>query len=307
MQNTGDTLDVKKGFTVNSSVTSAGELTAGMIRLHGGFAQTGGVVTTYQPSGTHITRFEGVTGQTATFTNPALINSRFQNLELADSVNFTTGMAVQGTATILAGGKVTSAQSATLAGALIDPTNTGWRYQTTVLTSGFGATLPDSLVTNLILQTGLNLPQRTKVTGNFTISASGTFDLNGHLLGVGGSLTQAGILRMQHAGDTLDVTGSVTVNSGTTSAGELTAGLLIIRNGNFAQSGDTKSFHPSGSHLVRFAGTAPQTLAALRNTAMNLHRLDGATNIAEACRTTALTPNRRLDLLNPHIPSSQAC
>jgi hypothetical protein len=30
-------------------------------------------------------------------------------------------------------------------------------------------------------------------------------------------------------------------------------------------------------------------MASLRNTAINRHRLDGATNIAEACRVTALT------------------
>jgi predicted transposase YbfD/YdcC len=53
--------------------------------------------------------------------------------------------------------------------------------------------------------------------------------------------------------------------------------------------------------------SAPQIMATLRNTAVNLHRLDGATNIAEAYRHTALTANRRLDLLNPRNPSSQAC
>ena len=37
-------------------------------------------------------------------------------------------------------------------------------------------------------------------------------------------------------------------------------------------------------------------MASLGNTAINRHRLDGATNIAEACRATALTVNRRLDL-----------
>jgi hypothetical protein len=46
----------------------------------------------------------------------------------------------------------------------------------------------------------------------------------------------------------------------------------------------------------------------MRNTAMNLHRLAGATNIAEACRTTAFTSNNALQLFtNPQIPSSQAC
>ncbi|EUA87661.1 hypothetical protein I551_5867, partial [Mycobacterium ulcerans str. Harvey] len=46
-----------------------------------------------------------------------------------------------------------------------------------------------------------------------------------------------------------------------------------------------------------------QVLATLRNTAINLHRLNGADNIADACRITALTANRRLDLLNPHSPA----
>lgn len=59
-------------------------------------------------------------------------------------------------------------------------------------------------------------------------------------------------------------------------------------------------------HTAHTGGGA-QTLATLRNTAINLHRLNGADNIAEACRVTALTANRRLDLLNPKFPSSQAC
>jgi hypothetical protein len=55
-------------------------------------------------------------------------------------------------------------------------------------------------------------------------------------------------------------------------------------------------------------GTAPQTMATLRNTAMNLHRLAGAINIAEACRTAALTNTNALELLgNPQNPSSRAC
>ncbi len=46
----------------------------------------------------------------------------------------------------------------------------------------------------------------------------------------------------------------------------------------------------------------------MRNTALNLHRLRGADNIAEACRTTAFTADRGLDLLVDHrITRSQAC
>jgi len=54
------------------------------------------------------------------------------------------------------------------------------------------------------------------------------------------------------------------------------------------------------------AGNSAQILATVRNTAINLHRLAGADNIAEACRTTALTADRRLDLLKPQIPNSEA-
>lgn len=54
-------------------------------------------------------------------------------------------------------------------------------------------------------------------------------------------------------------------------------------------------------------GAGPQVLASMRNTAMNLHRLRGTDNIAEACRTTALTINNSLDLLHTRIPSPQAC
>jgi predicted transposase YbfD/YdcC len=55
------------------------------------------------------------------------------------------------------------------------------------------------------------------------------------------------------------------------------------------------------------SGSAPQAMATLRNTAINLHRLAGATNIAEACRTAALTAADALSLLeNPQIPRSRA-
>jgi predicted transposase YbfD/YdcC len=55
-------------------------------------------------------------------------------------------------------------------------------------------------------------------------------------------------------------------------------------------------------------GAAPQVLASLRNTALNLHRLRGADNIAEACRVTAFSSDRGIDLLTNHqITWSQAC
>jgi hypothetical protein len=55
-------------------------------------------------------------------------------------------------------------------------------------------------------------------------------------------------------------------------------------------------------------GTAPQVMASLRNTALNLHRLTGADNIAEAYRVTAFSTDRGLNLLKkPQTTRSQAC
>uniref|UniRef100_UPI001C57FB89 ISAs1 family transposase n=1 Tax=Candidatus Mycobacterium methanotrophicum TaxID=2943498 RepID=UPI001C57FB89 len=55
-------------------------------------------------------------------------------------------------------------------------------------------------------------------------------------------------------------------------------------------------------------GNAAQVLASLRNTALNLHRLDRADNIAEACRATAFSTDRGLHLLTEHRNTwSHAC
>jgi predicted transposase YbfD/YdcC len=55
-------------------------------------------------------------------------------------------------------------------------------------------------------------------------------------------------------------------------------------------------------------GNAAHIMASLRNTAINLHRIDGADNIAEACRVTAFSHDRGLRLLADHQnPWPQAC
>jgi hypothetical protein len=52
-------------------------------------------------------------------------------------------------------------------------------------------------------------------------------------------------------------------------------------------------------------GNGPQVMATLRNTALNLHRLGGVTNIAESYRETEFTPDRRINLLNPKTTSQR--
>jgi hypothetical protein len=51
--------------------------------------------------------------------------------------------------------------------------------------------------------------------------------------------------------------------------------------------------------MVR-AGRIPQVVAALRNTAIGVHRVRGATNIAAACRRYAAQPALALTALGLH-------
>lgn len=54
--------------------------------------------------------------------------------------------------------------------------------------------------------------------------------------------------------------------------------------------------------------TRHRRVQRIRNTALNLHRLRGATNIGEACRVTAFSADRGLNLLeNPQNTRSHAC
>ncbi len=56
------------------------------------------------------------------------------------------------------------------------------------------------------------------------------------------------------------------------------------------------------------AGTAPQVMGSLRNTALTCADCAEPTNVAEACRVTAFSSDRGLDLLTDHqITWSQAC
>ena len=70
-------------------------------------------------------------------------------------------------------------------------------------------------------------------------------------------------------------------------------GASRIRRTGCAMSPSTRTDPPSRT------GTAPQVMASLRNTAINLHRIAGADNIAEACRVTPSAPS--LDPPNPCV------
>ncbi|MBI4421429.1 MAG: hypothetical protein HY560_11450, partial [Gemmatimonadetes bacterium] len=96
----------------------------------------------------------------------------------------------------------------------------------------------------------------TTIWGDLSVTGSGVFEILTTGTVVGGNLTTSGsgILRQQGPYD-LTVKGNVTFGGGSTD-GQVTAGTLVVK-GNFAQSGDPKSFAPSGTHTVRLDGTGP--------------------------------------------------
>ncbi|MGH7532276.1 MAG: beta strand repeat-containing protein, partial [Gemmatimonadales bacterium] len=125
---------------------------------------------------------------------------------------------------------------------------------------------------NLAVTGSTVLAGPTAVTGAVTISGSGSLTVHGQSLGVGGGVTVAGSgqLVMTNAADSVDVIGAYSAG-GATSVGGLTAGVLVVR-GNFAQiANSSNDFAASGTHLTRFAGSAPQTVTFANPASVNSH------------------------------------
>jgi hypothetical protein len=270
MQDPADTLDIGGLFTVNSSTPSLGQLSDGLLRLRGGFTQSAGAVNNFQASGSHLTRFEAAGGQTVSFGTPGAANSAFQLLEVADVINVSSNLYVAGNVTMLAGGKVLGNTTATLAGDLVDPSDSSWRFATTQLI-GTPTTLPDSMKTNLVLPGSWTLARRTVVDGNVTVTASGSLVLNGDSLRVMGAFTQTGALTMTDPTDLLDVGGTFTVNSSLSSAGQLTNGRLLLRGGFSQSAGAVDNFAPSQTQVTEFAGVGGHALGFGTPSAANSH------------------------------------
>jgi hypothetical protein len=254
MQDVADTLTVEGLLTVNSGLSSSGQLTDGLLVLRGGFSQQAGASDNFAPGGGHTTAFVGTGGQSVGFANPNASASRFQGLVVDDSLTLTSDLAVAGGVAIAPTGRVTGpARTATLYGQLADPSLLGWRVAVTVL-GGKYQTVPSALVTDLVLQDTFLIAQPTTVTGNLTIQGPSYMALTGHALSVSGDLVQSGELGMLASGDSLDVGGDFLVNSGQSGAGDLLAGVIVLRGGFSQQSGASDNFVGASPHRVRFTG-----------------------------------------------------
>lgn len=255
MQNGADSVEVAGSFVALSAQSGTGEMTAGLLQLHGGFLQMAGAGDNFAPSGTHVTRFEGTAGQAASFATPALFGgSQFRHLELADSVDFGSAIVASGDVTILAGGAAVSAGTATIGGGLTDPGSLGWRYDSTDFV-GAGIALPDSLVTNVLLSGSWTVAQRTRITGGLTIRSTGVLTLGADTVVVDQGVQQDGRLVSTTAGGLLEVSGPFQIGSAASSAGDLSAGTLLLHGDLLQVAGAADNFHADGTHLTRFAPT----------------------------------------------------
>lgn len=253
MLSTADTLDVAGLFAVNSGQAGTGDLTAGLLRLRGGFSQSTGASNNFQATGTHLTRFEAGTGQSASFSTSGASTSHFNVVEIADSVSFGSSVHFPTGVTFLGSGRAFGAGTGTIVGDLNDPTNLGWRYASTIFAGTVGNT-PDSLVTNLTITGNWTLSKRVRVTGSLAITGTGVLDLNGDTLLVG-AMTQSGTLLSSVPSALLDVGGNFSVNSGLGGVGSLTEGRLTLRNGFAQTTGASNNFAPTVNFVTGFVGT----------------------------------------------------
>jgi len=217
--------------------TTHAYLSAGTLRVGGDFTQQYSWFSeSFRASGTHKVVLNGSSLQTVTFDSPQ--NSFFQDLEItnasAEGVNFTSPMHVAGAFTHSAGTNLHIAEVLNLS--LVQD-----------------LTLPGDLTVKGSMELAGNA---LMLTGNLTISAAASLDLDGGDLDVEGNTTVNGLLdingghclvvgdltisgnnsylRMMNNADLVEVGGNMTFG-GASSKGYLTAGVLKVA-GNFFQT-----------------------------------------------------------------------
>lgn len=259
MQNPADSVTVAGLATWNGS-TAAGLLTAGALVLQGNLSvPTGSAV--FQGTGGHTTIFAGPVTQQVSFGAAGLAGNRFGNVTFANAngITLNSNIAATGNVSVAAGVVTGAGRTATLGGGLADPTSTGWNVATTSL-AGVPGTLPDTILGNLDVTGTVTLGRSLVVKGNYT-QASGNFSPNGFSARIEGTTTVNGTASflMQNATDSVDLVGAASWN-GSTAAGLLTAGTLVLR-GNFSEPTGSSVFQATGSHRTILAGAAPQALS----------------------------------------------
>ena len=158
----------------------------------------------------------------------------------------------------------------TLNAELVDFTSAGdaWRPTNTIFTAS-GPSLPFKIPSNVTFNNASAAtiqPPPGFTVNNLTIAGNVTLWPNGSTTTVNGNLatTASGKLRMASATDIINVTGDATFNSGITTNGSLTNGVLTI-GGNFQQSNNSASFSATGSHRTVLKPSAANRSVSFAN------------------------------------------
>jgi hypothetical protein len=271
-----DTLDVSGNFQITTSAAAhQGSLTAGTVILRGGSNSLEG----YQATGTHTTVMAGTLAQ-------GLYNMDFsarpanalQNLVVAGAGginNIYYNVRVQGTMNVLAGagpitssfytlrvdGVLTTAPGTSLTGSmtvqLMDTSGTrnvagAWAPGLTSFYAPNAFIKAGLAYQGMLVGASMVITDSVRVAGQLQVDqASTVLDLNSPRRVTIGSLllSASGRLRMTHPTDTLVVLGDFNTNSGGTSAGFFTDGVVQLGGNVFGGQ-----YSPSGNHLTVFNG-----------------------------------------------------
>jgi hypothetical protein len=279
MTNAADVLDVAGNVTFDGGNTST-KLTSGLLRLQGNFTQIGGSSLRFAASGTHKVQFNGTALQTISFGNPGATSSRFQDLDITNTVAAVslstntqangdltvTGGTLSGTGTLTVVGNVTVSSTLSMTGLSVGGTLsvTGTYGVTNTTFTGTGPqSIPPLAYTNLDVTGTAAFAAATTIGGNLSVSgSSGNLAVGGQTVAVAGTFSTAssGVLTMDKALDVLDVAGDATFGGGNTN-GTLTDGTLQLES-NFSQTGGASlRFAASGNHTVLFDGSTAQTIS----------------------------------------------
>ena len=297
MNDPADTLDVNGAVTFGGAST-AGRLTAGLIRVGGNFSQTSATSPlSFTATGTSTVAFSGTVIQSIDFAGSSETGSRFANVEFANlaGVTFATDAVITGTATV-ASGTVTGTVAVTLVeGNLIGSTSGGWQVDTTMVT-GSSVSLPDNIHAPLLIfpnpaPGGTSLTKGFKLVGDLLLT--GQTSLNTHRVVVVGDFSTSGVagrLAMGGSEDTLRVEGNATF-AGMAVEGFLTDGVLEV-TGDFTQSSATaaSSFQSTNTHKVVFNGTGTQTITFASPGSANSESFFEILEIATADSVVFATP-----------------
>ena len=262
MTTAGARAEVRGDFVTGSALNHSGQLTAGVLEIHGDFTQLNSTgdppaAWSFHASDAHRVRLAGTAPQRLQFNSPGG-SSQFQTLEIATQSPISHGPSLN--CVVLASNG--------------HPLTAGTRIEH----------MPFTLTEDLAVQGDLRLAGASLNLNGFTLNIQGRLIHSGGQFVVGGGRVETtddyrlqtesgggftlsyGQLVMTHPNDHVVVGGSMVVDSTVNHTGLLTNGVLELR-GDFSQintSGDPPgayNFHASDSHRVVLTGGSNQHIS----------------------------------------------